>query len=523
MQDVCNKLWTLDAKLVILAWKNEDARPIQKTTPFPNCRDMFAEFTEKIYLKHGQNVWIRLHIGHDKSLAPLREERMLSHFRGKDMLVYKDNLQVKTTAKAGWLLGSHATVLNARDLEAAIGLLPEMKGIPIEIRTEWIVTEKGVKTGLKAAHVLCEWKATLACRRGLNAIYGKTTEGYPLGRNMRFVPNITDTRFITTSKTATKVALSVKKQRRFNESVSSCISYTISDLDFYDDDLGKTLRQVLMQMRSKKHPERNLFLAIDTSWNGAFVTFLYKKDLEREANSIIPALPLVLQAKLGARVWNWFTEEARINTNGYWWDPRKGVRAIGDDDEDSWGDSLASNDDDEGYWSATSGASAPSRASSTGTFILEPFEITEGKGTNEYDGEDDGVSVGAWSSVSRGQKSQAPTVTDDVADEDMGSPAVPNPTLRSALKGSSPATALTSPVSTLSPANSASAQAALIQRMHDDPQYASELMAQFSLTPKAPYQPEPDVMIVDTPGPDTPVTPNLPPANPPTESEGGGN
>ena len=91
------------------------------------------------------------------------------------------------------------------------------------------------------------------------------------------------------------------------------------------------------------------------------------------------------------------------------------------------------------------------------------------------------------------------------------------------MKGSSTVTDPTSPVSTLSPANSASAQAAVIQRMREDPQYASEMMAQFSLNPKAPSPPEPDVMIVDTPGPDTPVTQNLPPTNPPTESEGGGN
>ena len=89
------------------------------------------------------------------------------------MLVYKDNLQVKAMAKAGWLLGSTSTVFNARDLEEAITLLPEMIKVPIELRVKWIVTEKGVNTGLKADHVLCEWGATLECQRGMNEIYGK--------------------------------------------------------------------------------------------------------------------------------------------------------------------------------------------------------------------------------------------------------------------------------------------------------------------------------------------------------------
>ena len=94
----------------------------------------------------------------DRRVSPRSKYALCTQYHGHTLHY---NLQVKTTAKAGWLLGSHATVGNARDLEAALGLLPEMKGIPIEIRTEWIVTEKGVKTGLKAAHVLCEWKATL--------------------------------------------------------------------------------------------------------------------------------------------------------------------------------------------------------------------------------------------------------------------------------------------------------------------------------------------------------------------------
>ena len=88
---------------------------------------------------------------------------------------------------------------------------------------------------------------------------------------------------------------------------------------------------------------------------------------------------------MGANVWNWFNEEARTNTAGYWWCPKKGVKAVGDDDEDSWGDSLES-DDDAGYWSSTSGASGVSRASSaTDRIFLEPFDIKAGAGKNKYD------------------------------------------------------------------------------------------------------------------------------------------
>jgi hypothetical protein len=305
----------------------------------------------------------------------------------------------------------------------------------------------------------------LLCRHALNKIYGKRIGEYPLGRNMRFVPNIADKRFITTKATRKKVEMSVKKQRLWITHVYSAVSYIISDLDYYDTTIGKTLRQALMQMRSKRSPDCNLFVAVDTSWNGTFVSFLSKKDLEAEVNGILPALPLVLQHKMGAQVWNcWVNEEARTNTAGYWWCPKKGVKAVGDVDDDSWGDSLES-DDDSGSWSSTSGASGVSRASSaTDCNFLEPFDITAGAGKNEYD-EGDDQSVGAWSTVTKGNDATSPGPA-----KASGAPA--NST-------ASVDTSTTRPMSMLSPgdsADSAIAQEALLTRMRSDPLYAEELM-----------------------------------------------
>ncbi len=416
MQDTLTKLWTIDPKLVVYPWKeeNEGGKPIQSGKVFPSNRDAFAEFTERVFLKRGMNVWIRLHVGHNKSLAALQDAKMIDHFRQKDMLAYKDNLQVKTTTKAGWLLGSHPTVLNPRDLEEALSLLPEMKGIPIEIRIDWVSIDKGDKLGLKAAYVLCEWENALLCRRTLNKIYGKTMDGYQLGRNMCFVPNTTDQRFITTQSTRKKVEASVRKQRLFVANVSSSVSYIISDLDYYEATTGNTLRQALMQMRSKAFPSRNLFLAVDTSWNTKFVSFLFKKDLAGEVNAMLPALPLVLQAKLGSEVWNWFNDDAQKNTAGYWWDPKRGVRAQGDDELDSWGNSMDSEDgnDDTGYWSSTSTASGLSRASTKSKVEFKPFNLEKTSGKNEYDENDgDDKSIGDYSTVTTKGKTPSPEST----------------------------------------------------------------------------------------------------------------
>jgi hypothetical protein len=79
-----------------------------------------------------------------------------------------------------------------------------------------------------------------------------------------------------------KVEASVKKQRLFSTSISSAISYIILDLDLYDAQIAKTLRQALMQMQSKDSPNWNLFLAIDTSWNMAPLSHSFLKRISKE-------------------------------------------------------------------------------------------------------------------------------------------------------------------------------------------------------------------------------------------------
>jgi hypothetical protein len=85
-------------------------------------------------------------------------------------------------------------------------------------------------------------------------------------------------------------------------------------------------------------------------------------------------------------IWNWFNKEERTKMGGYYcWCPKKGVRAVGDEEEDSW-DKTFESDDDTGYWwSTTSGASGLSCAN--GRSLLEPFEIAEDAGKNEYQNE----------------------------------------------------------------------------------------------------------------------------------------
>ena len=109
-----------------------------------------------------------------------------------------------------------------------------------------------------------------------------------------------------------------------------------------------------MALRSIKQPNQNLFIPVDTAmWNDS-VMFSFKKEFQEEALTAIPALPLILekQAKLGDKVWTWFGAEAKEESQGYYWDQKKGICSEEDDLMDNivleWNMNEYSSDDEEG-------------------------------------------------------------------------------------------------------------------------------------------------------------------------------
>jgi hypothetical protein len=392
VHDLLKKLWQLDPDVIIHQWNDVNAVPLKRTSTLPTNKNAASAFINGAYLRQGQCGWCRFYMGHNKSVDTFSEPAVKEWFRDRDMNFYKEKLQAKITCKAGWLLGSHGSCLNPRDLEAALELVPELQGIPIEIRIEAIRIDKGKPSGVKAAHVLTPWDKALKCRIAMNMIYSKRSKnGYPLGKDMRFIPNIMDTRFITTDKTKMQVKKSVSKQKYFLAKTQSATNYTIIGLDYVEPTLGTSLREMIMGLRSNSDPDKNLFINVDEHIYTPTVTFLFHEDRTQEAMTAIPALPVILEAKLGPRIWNWFSEEAKALSAGYFWDERSGLKSTEDDRMTEilgdWGAEWGSEDEDD-----RSMASSVSR--------IEPFKIIiDEPGKNQY--YDDGSTVGTFKSAIR--------------------------------------------------------------------------------------------------------------------------
>lgn len=345
-----------DPHAIILPWnENSRIKALSKTSDRPTTRASIEDYVDRCYVSKGMSPWCRLRIGHNVEVVSWTDEDFGRNLRTKDMSLYPDKLQVKKTGCAGWWLGSHPATMNSADMEQAISQHPKMRGIPIEIRTQPIrLTAQGKipnEEQVKACHLHTEFDAVAKCRRAMNEIYGsRTTTGFPLGKKMRFVPNVADSRFPCTMQTRSNVKAMLAKQKRFLKKTKTSTNWSIRGLDYMVEEIGFTLRQALMGIRSASDNDRNLFISVDEYSNSTNVAFVFHEELEEEAHSVIPLLSVIMEAKYGPRIWNWFTDDAKDQTAGFYWDHeenrvRSSEEAITNEILEDWEDGSDMEDD----------------------------------------------------------------------------------------------------------------------------------------------------------------------------------
>ncbi len=208
--------------------------------------------------------------------------------------------------------------------------MPEVGKLQLEIRTQAIKLLPGrnlteASKQVKACHVFTGTEQIGVMRKALNKIYGsRNKEGFPLGKHMRFVPNIADNSIPTTMTTRSRVKALMSKQRKFLKNTEVASTHTMRGLDYMVPHIGYTLRQILMNLRSPEDATKGLFVSIDErAWNDQ-TQFVFHKDLEQEARTTIPLLSIILEVHFGPRVWEWFTDDAKEQTEGFYWDTVNG-------------------------------------------------------------------------------------------------------------------------------------------------------------------------------------------------------
>lgn len=333
-QQIMEKIWLIDSSLLILAWKDGSGdKPLRSRSEFPKTKVNLEKFTERLWFQKGKSPFCRILLSHDKdSEFIFNDSSLQSWLYENNLMVTIERIQARRIAKAGHLLGYHATACNTNNLAEAIEMQAVMQGIAVEIRPEFVNFDPrnrpgNQRTNVKILQVYVAWDKSAKARRALIEIYSSHANGlFPLGVQARFIPDVTDTRFIRTGDSVLAYTNSLKKHVKFMKGTKTHQSYNIIELDHVIDNVGMTLREATMHIFSASHPNWNLFVAVDTSFFGDCVNFAFREELEEEAMNMISALPLFLEASLGHQsVWNWFTRDARDEAAFYTWDMDLGI------------------------------------------------------------------------------------------------------------------------------------------------------------------------------------------------------
>lgn len=379
-----DKVWNVDSSVLILAWKDGAiSKPLRSRSEFPKSKDGLVGYLDNLWMQKGRAAYCRAVLSHDMSADQLFQDSDLQVWLdGLDLGLHVDRIQAQRVGNAGHLLGYHALVANTENLADAIQNQLVMGNIAVEVRSEFVrfgnkKQGPAQRTNTKILQIYTSWDSTSRARRALVEIYSSKANGsYPLGVQARFIPNVTDTRFIRTPESLLAHTNSLKKHIKFMSNTCTSQCHTIIELDHYNEEIGMTLRRAIMHIFSSSMDNCTLFLAVDTSFYGDCVNFAYREELENEAITMITALPIFLFASLGRRsVWNWFTSEARDEAAYYRWDQDLGIVPV--DDMDANNTKLASweqlddvDEEDDGR---------------TGEPILQPFRLLlEETGENGY-------------------------------------------------------------------------------------------------------------------------------------------
>lgn len=148
--------------------------------------------------------------------------------RHKSIYLLVDKIQAQKVKLAGWWAGSINSRSGVDDLEQTLKAQPlaqkhNIKNIEIRIcqvnnsdKYEFVTPENRVF----AMHDYTDMESTAALRELLMQLYpAKPRSDYPMGRQMRFVPNIADMRFVHPPGSREKAEQLKRKQALFLKSI----------------------------------------------------------------------------------------------------------------------------------------------------------------------------------------------------------------------------------------------------------------------------------------------------------------
>jgi hypothetical protein len=305
-------LFATDKKARIQGWTIESLQPFTKKSVPITTKSQLKKYYSTTFFRTNHCPIGRICVSHDIDPSELEID-------GLEFTIEHETIQERAKTSIGFLVGSMPEHINLADMSAAHMNHSVLKALKVECIKEGINLAPGrnplpPKDQIYAVHIRVGESQALLARALYNGVYGsRKLGGFPQGVAMKFVPAIDDRRYPVTPAMRIKTIKMMSKQKVFTESLEAIHTTTIVGLHLYIPQIGYTLCQILMSMKSFNDPNMGLFISIDEHILAAsyVVTFMAHRDRAVEATSLVPLLCLVLEHRFGPLIWEWFTDDAK--------------------------------------------------------------------------------------------------------------------------------------------------------------------------------------------------------------------
>ena len=329
----------IDKKALVHQWQGKGGNKLSKNSSKLLNRMQVKKYCKGLFLRQGFPVVFRIRVSHD-----LHPSKLIVNNANEGLHLEKDHIQELDQTIIGYLVGSSPAAANLKDIQESHENHPTLNGLKLEARVQAIKLTSGKnlipwELQVRVIHIVVGESQANSARDKYNQVFGsRNVGGFPQAVNMRFVPDISDSRFPVTLSTRVKAIKMLAKQKAFLASTKQNSTNTIACLHSPNSKVGYTLCQVLMSIRSVDHPDLDLFISIDDelSERGNEVIFTVHIDRFTEASSLVPLLCILLEAKFGIPIHElgWFTDDAKRVVTKYMWDKEQDCMVLIHPDKD---------------------------------------------------------------------------------------------------------------------------------------------------------------------------------------------
>ena len=233
--------------------------------------------------------------------------------------IFKKSIQAEEVAILGWFLYGIKEI-DSKNLSEAIKQTDGTTEVGLrqmQIRT----AVNGKASLIRALGIECDAKHEISTKSQLIKLYQSSNTTWPLGIKLRFMR---DVRFLCGTDAINKTIHLLGKHDRFQNGICSRRCNDILQLDFMNSTSKRSLRDILMSIKSSKRPSNGLFHSIDPMWNNSDThIFTFLPDFTEQAEGVINQMIPYLIYLEGDYVRSFFTAEALARAEGCVWDDQK--------------------------------------------------------------------------------------------------------------------------------------------------------------------------------------------------------